>query len=346
MGARAVDGIRGEGVTPRPTELSIDRLQHDLGDDRELIEFIEMNGAISAVVVSQQRCHFHRLTTQDIIRPLLDLVLFSLTRVSRSEASAASLAAASASAKDALEQLDGLLVRPLRLRAKTAVIAPTGILHGVPWGGLPSLFDRSVVVTPSATRWLPTPTLENPSDRLAIATGPGLASAGEEANSVRMHYRSSNFLSGDDATVTATLKLLDKSAIAHIACHGNFRRENPMFSSLGMADGPMTVYDLEQLESPPCTVVLPSCNAASSAISVGDELVGTATALLGIGVRTVVAPLTVINDQATVPIMSSLHHYLSSGLLPGEALMRTRVDAIAQGEPAGVAAAISLLCLA
>ena len=75
--------------------------------------------------------------------------------------------------------------------------------------------------------------------------------------------------------------LLDRSHTAHIACHGHFRRDSPMFSSLILADGPLTVYDLESLATPPSLVVLPACNAGIAAVSVGDELIGTASALLG-----------------------------------------------------------------
>jgi len=180
-----------------------------------------------------------------------------------------------------------------------------------------------------------------------LITGPGLSEVAEELAMVAASYRSTESLVGDDATVAAALALLDRSHTAHIACHGHFRRDSPMFSSLILADGPLTVYDLESLATPPTLVVLPACNAGSAAVSVGDELIGTASALLGTGVRSVIAPMTVVNDAATVDVMATLHRHLSEGLAPSESLARTRTDLArrADADPAALAAAWSFLCL-
>jgi CHAT domain-containing protein len=118
-----------------------------------------------------------------------------------------------------------------------------------------------------------------------------------------------------------------------------------MFSSLTLADGPLTVYDLETLATPPTTVVLPACNAGIASVSVGDELIGTASALLGIGVHHVVAPVTIVNDVATIEVMRWFHGHLAAGDPPSVALARTRADAIGSGDPAALASALSFLCL-
>ena len=118
-----------------------------------------------------------------------------------------------------------------------------------------------------------------------------------------------------------------------------------MFSSLTLADGPLTVYDLETLTTPPTTVVLPACNAGIASVSAGDELIGTASALLGIGVGHVVAPVTIVNDVATIEVMRCFHRYLAEGRPPSVALAHTRADAVAADDPAAVASALSFLCL-
>lgn len=117
-----------------------------------------------------------------------------------------------------------------------------------------------------------------------------------------------------------------------------------MFSALRMHDGPMTVYDLEQLASPPNIVVLPACNAGTATVSTGDELIGTTAALLGIGVRTVIAPITEVNDEAVVPLMIELHTSLIAGATPAHALALVRQSAARSADPARIGAAFTFLC--
>ena len=71
--------------------------------------------------------------------------------------------------------------------------------------------------------------------------------------------------------------------LVHLAAHGSFRADSPLFSSVLLADGPLTVYDLERLRRAPAVVVLSACEAAVAAVHDGDELLGTAAALLGAG---------------------------------------------------------------
>ena len=45
------------------------------------------------------------------------------------------------------------------------------------------------------------------------------------------------------------------------AAHGVFRADSPMFSSLRLDDGPMTVHDVERLRRAPFRLILPSCES-------------------------------------------------------------------------------------
>jgi len=127
-------------------------------------------------------------------------------------------------------------------------------------------------------------------------------------------------LRGADATVAGVLAALAKADLVHLAAHGHFRADSPLFSSLRLADGTLTVYELEQLRSTPSTVVLAACEAAQVGVLDGDELLGTATAMLGLGVASVVVPVMAVPDEATAPFMVALHHGLRRGLGPSVAL--------------------------
>ena len=59
---------------------------------------------------------------------------------------------------------------------------------------------------------------------------------------------------------------LEGASIVHVAAHGHLRADNPLLSSLELADGPLTVYDLERLARVPAVVLMPACRSAVGAV--------------------------------------------------------------------------------
>jgi CHAT domain-containing protein len=117
---------------------------------------------------------------------------------------------------------------------------------------------------------------------------------------------------------------LDGAALAHIAAHGTFRADSPLFSSLRMADGPLIVHDFERLDRSPYRIILSCCDTARFASVGADELLGLVTALLPLGTAGVVACSAPVNDAAVVPLMVALHKGLDAGLSLAEALRDAR----------------------
>src|SRR5919199_284596 len=78
---------------------------------------------------------------------------------------------------------------------------------------------------------------------------------------------------------------MDGARLVHVACHGTFRSDNPLFSSLTLADGPLTVYDIEALARAPRRLVLSACESGLSSVRPGDELMGLTASLAAIGSR-------------------------------------------------------------
>ncbi|MFE0419696.1 CHAT domain-containing protein [Streptomyces tendae] len=131
-------------------------------------------------------------------------------------------------------------------------------------------------------------------------------------------------LEDEDARVPRVLRELDGAALAHIAAHGTFRADSPLFSSLRMADGPLIVHDFERLDRSPYRIILPCCDTARFASVGADELLGLVTALLPLGTAGVVACTAPVNDAAVVPLMLALHKGLDAGLSLAEALRDAR----------------------
>ncbi|MFF4655643.1 CHAT domain-containing protein [Streptomyces sp. NPDC001381] len=212
-----------------------------------------------------------------------------------------------------------------RLGRGPLVVVPPARLHRVPWALLPSLRERVVSVSPSASAWLRARETEPPlGGRHVLVRGPGLATGGAEVPEVAGRYSRLTVLEQDDAHVTRVLRELDGAALAHIAAHGTFRADSPMFSSLRMADGPLIVHDFERLARSPYRIILSSCDTARLASVGADELLGLVTALLPLGTAGVLASSAPVNDAAVVPLMLGLHKGLGDGLSLAEALRDAR----------------------
>ncbi|WOP39316.1 CHAT domain-containing protein [Streptomyces sp. Li-HN-5-13] len=224
-------------------------------------------------------------------------------------------------------RLEELLLGPAarHLGSGPVVIVPPNSLHRVPWALLPSLRERVLSVSPSASSWLRARETEPPhGGRQVLVRGPGLASAGAEVPEPAGRYGAPTVLEGAGAHVSRVLRELDGAALAHIAAHGSFRADSPMFSSLRMADGPLTVHDFERLDRSPYRIILSCCDTARLASVGADELLGLVTALLPLGTAGVVACSAPVNDEAVVPLMLALHKGLGAGLCLAEALRDAR----------------------
>ena len=194
------------------------------------------------------------------------------------------------------------------------VIVPPGRFHAIPWALLPSLRNRAVSVAPSAHAWLRARSARPPDRRrVVLARGPGLGTEGAEVPALAPLYDDVTVLADRDATSKRLLNALDGAWLGHIAAHGSFRADSPLFSSLRMTDGPLTVYDFEQLRRAPHLIILPSCDSGRLAPAGADELLGLTSSMLPLGTAGVVASVAPLNDEAAIPLMLSLHQHLRSG---------------------------------
>jgi len=179
--------------------------------------------------------------------------------------------------------------------------------------------------------------------RVALTRGPGLTTDGAEVPVVAQLYDDVTVLSDSDATTGQVLNSLDGAWLAHIAAHGIFRTDSPLFSSLRMHDGPLTVYDFEQLRRAPYRLVLSSCDSGMLAPAGADELLGLASSLLPLGTAGIIASIVPLNDYAVVPIMLNVHRHLRAGQTLAESMHSVRSGL--NGDPIQRATAVSLLAL-
>jgi tetratricopeptide (TPR) repeat protein len=229
----------------------------------------------------------------------------------------------------AIDSLDKALLAPLRIEAGHVVLVVPAELHAIPWAAMPSLKGRSFTLAPSVRWWMggiSTP-LSPPKSALVVA-GPRLSEAESEARSVAACHRRSTLLTDAAATTANVRRSMPGHDVVHFVAHGRFRYDNPLWSTIELTDGQLTVYELQRLGTVPATVILASCESGIGGDRGGAQLQGLAGTLLSMGARTVVAAVGALPDTAeTREAMVTLHRDLVDGLRPSESLARQRVAA-------------------
>ena len=320
--------LRARGTAhPGRSVVNIAELLDELGTN-QLVEIVDVDGLLHVLTCGAGRVRQSTAgRTEDAIRAA-DFARFGLRRLARSRPED-DPDSALAILKAAGPELQDALLGPAAgdLGDRPVVIVPPGKLHTIPWALLPALGDRVFSVAPSAGAWMRAHAAPPPGRRhVTLARGPGLVTDGAEVPLVAQMYDDVTVLSGGEATAARVLSALDGAWLAHIAAHGSFRADSPLFSSLRMHDGPLTVYDFEQLHRAPHRLVLSSCDSGVLAPAGADELLGLVSSLLPLGTAGIIAGVVPLNDHAVVPVMVDLHRCLRAGQSLAEAMCSVRRD--------------------
>jgi len=314
-----------------------------------LVEFVQYRGELLAVTLADSRARLVSLGEAAAVQKLTSHLPYMLRRLSRQNGRALRGPRDAASMqvlRFAAEQLDERLMRPIlrHIGERPLVIVPATCQQSVIWSLLPSCVGRPITIAPSAALWHHARSRFPRRGSTVVVAGPGLPAAPAEAAAVAALYPGSQCLTGADADVAAVKAALSSSDVAHVAAHGHFRVDNPLFSSLQLHDGPLTVYDLDSLSEAPRLVVLAACDGGSNAVSAGDELLGLAAGFLTLGAGSLIAPVGPVGDSDISTLMVELHARLREGLPPATALAHVQ-RAAADGPPGTVASAAGLVCL-
>lgn len=313
--------------------------------DRVLLEYALLGGRVWAVSVVDGRTSLHDLGAATALGDEVEACSFALHRLNRAGLSPASRDAAWATLSEVGGELAGRLV-PDRVGRSDApvVVVPDGVLHGVPWRAVLEP-GRAVAVAPSLLGWAAgdraTGRRRRGARNVAVLGGPDLPGARREIAAVAAVHEASRPRFSADCDGHELIDAMSTADLVHLACHGRFRADNPMFSTLSMADGDVNVYDLQHCRHLPRTIVLSACSVGASSAVRGGTLLGLAAALMSFGVANVVAPLTPVNDEALVEVMVDLHRGLAAGGSPAAALAAT--DATPGTPAAAVSAAFVAL---
>jgi CHAT domain-containing protein/tetratricopeptide (TPR) repeat protein len=303
---------------------------------RALIAYGLLGPDLVAVVIEPRRSRIAALGPLAPAREQLRAFLFALRRLAQPR-QPAELAAARASADLRIRRLRELLLEPLSVAADAElVIVGVPGLHGVPWS---ALHGGPVCLAPSATFWARSAQAAQDRPRTASAggsgaggaggsvvliAGPGLPGAVAEAEALARIHPSAVRITPPASTADAVADALAGADLAHLACHGTLRADNPMFSSLLLSDGPLTVQELYARGLAPHRLILASCESGAQVSYAGDEVLGFVSALLARGTAGILASTAVVPDVEAVALMTAVHRQLARGATLAHALHEAR----------------------
>ena len=305
---------------PEAEAFNLGALFDELGETT-LIELVEVDSVLHVIVVANRRVRLH--TVDSIPDREVQMSRLTLRRIAHRPPQADDKRVLAHRAAELERSLLGPVAAALG--DGPVVVVPPGRLRAVPWTLLPSLRDRVVTVAPSASTWVRARRKKPPARRrVALVVGPGLATGGAEVAQLRSRYPDAVMLGQGTATAEPVLGAMDGAWLAHVAAHGTFRADNPLFSSIQLDDGPLTVHDFERLGRAPYWMILSSCDSGAAAPVGADELLGLVSSLVPLGAVGIVASVVPVNDPAAVPLMLALHDALRAGATLPEALLAAR----------------------
>jgi tetratricopeptide (TPR) repeat protein len=295
-----------------------------------LLDVVEHRGQLLAVRVSGEHVELHRLGDAARAREQTRRVHADLEVVSNPLVPVELRSAASRSLARGLDQLDDV-VGDLARTPEQLVVVSGGWLGLLPWSLLSERRGRATVVAPSVHHWLTYSGSASESPlRVSAAAGPGLRHAATEVEEVGRLWPGATVLAGEQATVAETVRMLGQPGVVHLAAHGRHEPDNPLFSSVRMADGPLFAHELDSRAGAPELVVLSCCEVGRSSVRPGGEALGLASVLLRAGVGCVVAAIAPLPDDTALRVMTELHAHLRAGLPVADALARATAEGSAE----------------
>lgn len=315
--------VKGNGE--KDNFADIKRLQNLLGSRKALIEFVNFDGKLSAFVITDKKIHFAvDLAEQDEVIALLEGLQFQFGALRYGAKKLGNFIDELKTRADFyLQKLYEKLLEPLEsfTLKRDLVIAPVGATHYVPFHALHDgesyvIETREVVYAPSATVWqvLNEKPLEKPKNALLFGfADERIPLVNEEIKALQKIFKTAESFTGKKATFSAYTRNAPDFDILHFACHGQFRAENPLFSSLQLADGSVTVRDICAQNLQARLVTLSACETGLNKIYAGDEILGLARGFLSAGVSSLILSLWTVNDAAAAELMQDFYKNLQRG---------------------------------
>ena len=316
-----------------PEKVDIEAIQTHLAPDTLLVEFFSLDGQLLAVCVSAETMTVHRFTTslKQVQRNqyALNVNFKTIPRLPLSR-----VAAMTRHAQKALRSLYQQLIAPIAARLQPfqrLIIIPHDSLHYLPFH---ALFDGEQYLAEShVLSYLPASSFLS-HVQTNQTTSTKMLTVGCSYNGLLPHALAeaelvatacnSQLLLEEEASRSAVIEAVKACKTIHIATHGEFRADNPLFSGLALHDSWLTTLDIFNMELTASLVTLSGCHTGKGLLGGGDELLGLTRAFLAAGARSLLLSHWAVEDSTTAQLMHVFYEALNNGATKGEALQNAQ----------------------
>ena len=333
----ATDADAAQAGLQKPSHVPIATIRAAIPEDSLLIEYFQVRDRILLCLLGPETLEIVPVTLAPRIAGLLRLLQFQLSKFRLGPQYLETVHDSLLQTTQAhLKELYDELIAPLapKLQAKHLIFVPHGLLHYVPFhalfDGAQHLIDsHTVSYSPSASIYALCQT------RTANSSGPSLVfgipdpqapAILDEVQALTGVLDHAELFLGQNATVNVLREKGPTSRLIHIATHGRFRQDNPMFSAIRMGDSFLSLFDLYQLRLPVELITLSGCSTGLNVVAAGDELIGLARGLLHAGAQSLVLSLWDVHDTSTAEFMTAFYRRLGNGESKAEALRSAMLE--------------------
>jgi CHAT domain-containing protein len=311
----------------RAPALSLEDVQHTVGEGELLIEFYNDRSQLWAFVLDGKTINIHRLSIE--IKTLDQL----LTQLQTNLAAALRLAPQSPGsrgltqlAQKILQRLYGFLIAPLQLQQygrRRLIVVPYGRLHYLPFhllhdGSQYLIENYEVVILPAAGLATQAGPQRRPGAVILTHTFEGkLPHTMVEGQMVQRLFGGTLCME-EKADRLALQK--QPTQILHIAAHGEHRLDQPDLSYLQLADGQLYADDMLQRDMSYELVTLSACETGRARVAASDELIGLGRGFLYAGAGALLVSLWQVADTSTLHFMERMYGALRAGSSKAAAL--------------------------
>lgn len=302
-----------------------------------LIEYFQAQSQVLAAVLSKKSLHIIPVAQVGEIRQLLEHLEFQFAKFRLGPDYVRTFGdSLLTTTQHHLRALYRKLIFPVedQLDAQHLVIVPHGPLHRLPFQ---TLFDgKQYLIDRFAVSYAPSATIERlcgkrPINKRGPAIVMGVPDAaapliGDEALAVAKILPDSRLSMGEQATVALLQQEGPQCRLIHIATHGYYRQDSPMFSGIRLADSILSLYDLYRLRFPVELITLSGCSTGVSTVAGGDELLGLVRGLIYAGARAALLTLWDVQDRSTLELMTAFYRLFASGENKAVALQKAVLE--------------------